>query len=93
MPKLSLSPSDVNILRDQARAIFMSGVEAADPRKAVERVLRVQERHLEIILNPGSEESAIRSEPWRRVHLVAFGKAACAMAAKVETGTTAKSSP
>ncbi len=56
----------------------MAGVEAADPRKAAARGLWVRDQRLEILLEPGSETSPVRSEPWRRIHRVAFGKAACA---------------
>jgi hydroxypyruvate reductase len=76
----ALSPAEIQSLRDRARALFMAGVEAADPRLGVERVLRAREGRLEILPEPDAEGSAGRSEPWRRVHLVAFGKAACAMA-------------
>lgn len=72
--------SQIDVLRDKAKTIFLAGVEAADPRKAVERALRVRDGRLEILLEPGSSASPVRSESWRRVHLIAFGKAACAMA-------------
>ena len=77
----SSTPHEISSLRNKARAIFMAGVEAADPQRAIERSLRVRNHHLELLLEPSSPMSAVRSEPWQRVHLVAFGKAACAMAA------------
>ncbi len=67
-------------LRQQAQTIFMAGVKAADPRRVVEHALRVRDERLEIRLGPEDSPSTLRSEPWRRLHLVAFGKAACAMA-------------
>lgn len=71
----------VEPLRRQARTIFQAGIDAADPQKAVKRSLRLQDGRLEILLEPGSTStSAVRSEPWQRVHVLAFGKAACAMA-------------
>ncbi|MDQ2694378.1 MAG: DUF4147 domain-containing protein [Pseudomonadota bacterium] len=72
-------------LRERAQAIFMAGIEAADPRRAVEHALLVRDERLEIRLEPGISASTLRSEPWQRIHLVAFGKAACAMAQAAQT--------
>ncbi len=80
MSSSSHSSPEIQSLRERARAVFMAGVDAADPRKAVERVMRMQDQALEFLLDPGSADSAVRSGAWRRVHVVAFGKAACAMA-------------
>ena len=67
----------IELLRQQAIEGFQAGVAAADPGKAVARCLRFQHGHLEILQDSGS----MRSEPWQHVHILAFGKAACAMAA------------
>ncbi|NMQ21116.1 hypothetical protein E4P82_19100 [Candidatus Competibacter phosphatis] len=67
MSKSFPASSEVHILRDPVRAIFMAGVEAADPRKTAARVPRVQDRRLEIPLEPGSETLPVHSESWRRI--------------------------
>lgn len=58
-------------LREHAASIFHSGVAAADPYLAIKHFLKADNNLLHI----GS-----RSGEWRRIHLLAFGKAACAMA-------------
>lgn len=63
-------------LREDAAAFFRSGVEAADPAKAVARHLSTRSGRLVIREQGGGE----RSSPWRGVRIVAFGKAALAMA-------------
>ncbi|AMK78367.1 MULTISPECIES: glycerate kinase type-2 family protein [Methylomonas] len=62
--------------REHAAAIFRAGVAAADPYLAVKHFLRADSELLHI----GSEQTGYRSDGWRRIHLLAFGKAACAMA-------------
>ncbi|MDP2902232.1 MAG: glycerate kinase [Methylovulum sp.] len=62
-------------LRQQAMGIFQAGVVAADPFLAVKRYLTARGPHLEILLNDGST----RVGRWSKIHLIAFGKAACAM--------------
>ncbi|WP_020482281.1 glycerate kinase type-2 family protein [Methylomonas sp. MK1] len=62
--------------REHAAAIFRAGIAAADPYLAVKHYLRVDSEALHI----GSEQTGYRSGEWRRIHLLAFGKAACAMA-------------
>ena len=79
MPKPATAPDWLEPLRAEARDIFGAGVRAADPALAVARALRVTHGTLEIALEPGREAAAWRRGPWRRVHLVAFGKAAPAM--------------
>ncbi len=62
-------------LRQQALHIFQAGIIAADPAKAVRRYLNTDSGQLEILLNDGG----IRRGRWSKIHLIAFGKAACAM--------------
>ncbi len=68
-----------NSLRQKAESLFRAGVEAADPYKAVARVLQVQNGQLQI-LNDDGDPATARNEPWKRVFVAAFGKAALAMA-------------
>ncbi|QSB02902.1 glycerate kinase [Methylomonas sp. EFPC1] len=67
--------------REHAAAIFRAGVAAADPYLAVKRFLRADSGLLHI----GSEQTGYRSGDWRRIHLISFGKAACAMADAAQT--------
>jgi hydroxypyruvate reductase len=62
--------------REHAAAIFQAGVAAADPHLAVKRFLKADNELLRI----GSPQTSYRSGDWQRIHLIAFGKAACAMA-------------
>lgn len=66
-------------LRQMAESLFRAGVDAADPYKAVARVLRISDGALHILGNDGDPENS-RSAPWKRVFVAAFGKAALAMA-------------
>lgn len=68
-------PSATPSLREHALAVFQAGVAAADPFLAVKRVLRLDGRQLNI-----RADQAERRGEWRGIHLIAFGKAACAMA-------------
>ena len=54
----------IDEIRQTARALFLIGVRAADPAKAVKR---------ELIVNP------LKRTPKGRIIIIAFGKAACAM--------------
>jgi len=69
-------------LRNDATAIFQAGITAADPYLAVKHCLSVGDagdHSVEIVLdleNPAKK----RVGRWSAVHLIAFGKAACAMA-------------
>lgn len=71
-------------LRAAAQKIYMAGVEAADPAEAVRRALRMEGEELEISLSPGtaanSTENKVRRARWPAVRVIAFGKAAKAMA-------------
>lgn len=53
----------------------MAGVKAADPVLAVQKSLRIHDGQLEIIF-----DGRVCSKPWGKIHLIAFGKAACKMA-------------
>lgn len=66
-------------LRDDAANIFQAGIKAADPFQAVCRCLAADEDHLEIGLDPANPERK-RQGQWNKIHVIAFGKAACAMA-------------
>ncbi len=63
-------------LEQTALNIFLAGVQAADPEIAVKKYLTRQNEQLSISLSNGEK----RSKNWSKVHLIAFGKAACAMA-------------
>lgn len=68
--------------RDHIQAMFEAGVEAADPETAIKNTIHFQSGRL--VLNncqTAYAQNAQRSDAWNRVHIVAFGKAACKMAA------------
>jgi hydroxypyruvate reductase len=67
---------NLNKLEQTALNIFLAGVQAADPEIAVKKYLTRQDRQLSINLSKVEK----RSKSWSKVHLIAFGKAACAMA-------------
>lgn len=64
------------VLRANCLQIFQAGVEAADPGRALKRCLT----HSGGQLNIAQEPLAPRSGSWSAIHVIAFGKAACAMA-------------
>jgi glycerate 2-kinase len=69
--------------RDDALAIFRAGIAAADPYQAVKKCLSTDRDRLTISLDiddPGKQ----RLGSWPKIHLIAFGKAACAMARAAE---------
>lgn len=66
----------VSHLRGCALEIFQAGVAAADPYKAVKSHLLVEDSQLHILLNG---DKATRTCAWPKIHLIAFGKAACPM--------------
>ncbi|MEC4750493.1 glycerate kinase [Methylomicrobium sp. Wu6] len=70
-------------LRDNAFAIYQAGVAAADPYLAVKNCLSASARHLAIRLDIG-DPSKQRLGKWPKIHLIAFGKAASAMAKATE---------
>jgi hydroxypyruvate reductase len=77
-------PSDFShTLRQDALQIFQAGIEAANPYLAVKRAINFSDNHLELSLDL-EDSSQIRIGRWSKVHLIAFGKAACAMAKAVQ---------
>ncbi len=68
---------DRQLGRQLARKLFDAGVAAADPAAAVARHLRCEGEQLVLADAAGDGE---RRGDWPRVHLIAFGKAALAMA-------------
>lgn len=70
-------------LRDDALAIYDAGVAAADPYLTVKHCLSVGSDHLSICLDMGNRNKQRLGE-WQKIHLIAFGKAACAMAKAAE---------
>jgi glycerate 2-kinase len=66
----------IDSLRQHAIVCFNAGVEAADPYLAVKRHLVTDGNRLGLVLEDGSQ----RFGTWPKVHVIAFGKAACAMA-------------
>jgi glycerate 2-kinase len=67
------------LLRKDALSIFQAGITAADPYQAVKSYLFADGQQLEILLNL-DDKTQKRTGKWSKVHLIAFGKAACAMA-------------
>ncbi|MGR8942099.1 MAG: glycerate kinase type-2 family protein, partial [Gammaproteobacteria bacterium] len=70
-------------IRDDALAIFQAGVAAADPYLAVKNCLSAAAQHLAIRLDT-NDPNMQRVGRWPKIHLIAFGKAACAMAKAAE---------
>jgi len=68
--------TSIPALRDNAFSIFLAGVAAADPYQAVKRCLVADEKQLQILLNDCGDT---RTGSWPKIHLIAFGKAACPM--------------
>jgi len=75
-------------LRDDALAIFQAGVAAADPYLAVKHGLSVAAGQLAIGLDI-SDPNPQRRGTWPKIHLIAFGKAACTMAKAAEEAVPA----
>ncbi len=65
-----------SVLRKSALEIFQVGVAAADPYQAVKRCLKADNNQLHIALN---DCGGRRIGQWTKIHLIAFGKAACPM--------------
>ncbi|WP_371928865.1 glycerate kinase type-2 family protein [Methylomonas aurea] len=61
--------------RATAQAMFQAGLAAADPHACVRKYLHLTDAGIAI----GCGDN-LRSGTWRRIHLLSFGKAACAMA-------------
>lgn len=65
-------------LRKDAEQIFYAGIKAADPYLAVKRCLQFDDNQLVCKLDLNNQ-ALERKKHWQKIHLVAFGKAACAM--------------
>ncbi|MDJ0573603.1 MAG: DUF4147 domain-containing protein [Xenococcaceae cyanobacterium MO_234.B1] len=81
---------DLTQLRKTALEIFLAGVQAADPETAVKNYLTRSpaSNNLSITLSNGKQ----RTQAWSKIHLIAFGKAACAMATAAQEILTSKPS-
>lgn len=75
--------SGFKIARNDACKIFQAGITAADPYKAVKRCISVTGNQLELALDL-RDASKKRIWNWSKIHLIAFGKAACAMASAAQ---------
>lgn len=69
----------VNDLCQQALSLFQAGVKAADPYAATRSCLESNQDEIKIISRSNNDEH-IRTAPWQKIHMIAMGKAACAMA-------------
>ncbi len=67
-------------LRQRAESVFMAGVHAADPGTAIQQHLYCEDDRLQIVTERAAQPVKLRTHPWRRVHVIAFGKAAVPMA-------------
>lgn len=76
---MSQSDQKTSVLRKQALDIFEAGVMAANPFLAVKQSLSIENGQLKLALNT-VDKNSFRSKEWSKIHLIAFGKAACAMA-------------
>ncbi len=65
--------------REDVLSIFKAGITAADPYQAVKSCLFTDGQQLEFLLDL-NDKTQKRTGNWSKVHLIAFGKAACAMA-------------
>jgi glycerate 2-kinase len=70
--------------REHALAIFQAGVAAADPYQAVKKCLSITDPDRLIICLDIDDPGKQRRGKWTKIHLIAFGKAACAMAKAAE---------
>ena len=66
-------------LRNDAVNIFQAGITAADPYQAVKKHLSWENDNLVIALD-SNDDSKKRSVNSNKIHIIAFGKAACSMA-------------
>ena len=74
------SPANPTTLssRKDTLSIFQAGIVAADPYHAVKSCLFTDGQQLEFLLDL-NDKAKKRIGNWSKVHLIAFGKAACAM--------------
>lgn len=68
----------IDQLRQEAKHIFYSGIEAANPYQAVKQCLQSDGKQLEILIDL-NDKTKKRCANWSKIHLIAFGKAACTM--------------
>lgn len=76
---MTTQTKSVEQLRQDALQIFQAGVAAANPYLAVKRAIKFADNHLALSLDL-DDSSKVRIGNWSKIHLLAFGKAACAMA-------------
>ena len=72
-------PKSISGLRKDALSVFQQGIKAADPYHAVKKHLTVIDNQLEIALDLNDSTKKLRGN-WQKIHIIAFGKAACSMA-------------
>ncbi|MEE9425008.1 MAG: DUF4147 domain-containing protein [Methylococcales bacterium] len=74
-------PQTIIQARNQIQEIFQAGIIAADPAQAIRQAMSIKAGRLFIDVDSEhkTENRLQRSEPWSAVHVIAFGKAACAM--------------
>ena len=78
-----MNPDCITKFKADAQQIFQSGVDAADPYQAVSQCLSLKSGYLDIILDL-NKPRLTRTDHWRSVNVLAFGKAACAMSKAVQ---------
>ena len=64
--------------RSAALSIFLAGIKAADPYSAVKGCLSSDDQNITIRLSL-DDATQIRTGQWSKIHIIAIGKAACAM--------------
>lgn len=69
-------------MRQDALKIFKAGIAAADPKQCVARCLAWDGQRLQIALDANGTGKT-RTGTWQKIHVIAFGKAACGMAEAV----------
>ncbi len=67
------------LLREHSLSLFRAGIAAANPRTAVAHSLSTNNNTLQLRLD-FQDSNKIRTGAWSKIHLLAFGKAACTMA-------------
>ncbi|MCK5830036.1 MAG: glycerate kinase [Methylococcales bacterium] len=73
-----MDTGSIDLLRQNALQLFQAGINAADPYFAVKNSLEITDNKLKITLGfLGNKEKRIVC--WPKIHLIAFGKAACHM--------------
>lgn len=65
------------ILREHSLELFQAGIAAANPQLAVQQCLLNIDGQLQIRLDRQGRQ--VRVGEWSKIHVIAFGKAACAM--------------